>query len=96
VLSYKTAPVRKLFFRGLGQHATGAWTDATRTALARSLAPGSTDPGPLLRPSRGTHLVGRAPALHESKCSAAFALLCMTFGDAANLRHATHRRSFIP
>ena len=38
-------------------NATGAWTDATRTALARSLAPGSTDPRPLLRPSRGTHLV---------------------------------------
>lgn len=38
-------------------NATGPWTDATRTALARTLAPGSPDPRPLLRPSRGAHLV---------------------------------------
>lgn len=38
-------------------NATGPWTDATRTALARALAPGAPDPRPLLRPSRGTHLV---------------------------------------
>lgn len=38
-------------------NATGSWTDATRTALTRMLRPGSPDPGPLLRPSRGIHLV---------------------------------------
>lgn len=38
-------------------NATGAWADATRVALARALAPGASDPRPLLRPSRGTHLV---------------------------------------
>jgi glycerol-3-phosphate dehydrogenase len=38
-------------------NATGAWTDATRTELARSLVPGAPDPRALLRPSRGTHLV---------------------------------------
>jgi len=38
-------------------NATGPWTDATRTALARVLTPGAPDPRPLLRPSRGTHLV---------------------------------------
>ncbi len=38
-------------------NATGSWTDATRKALTRMLAPGSPDPRPLLRPSRGTHLV---------------------------------------
>lgn len=38
-------------------NATGPWTDATRRILARGLAPGAPDPEPLLRPSRGTHLV---------------------------------------
>ena len=38
-------------------NATGSWTDATRTALTRMLRPGSADPSPLLRPSRGIHLV---------------------------------------
>jgi glycerol-3-phosphate dehydrogenase len=38
-------------------NATGAWTDATRRELLRSLSPGAPDPAPLLRPSRGTHLV---------------------------------------
>lgn len=38
-------------------NATGPWTDATRTELRRMLEPGSSDPKPLLRPSRGTHLV---------------------------------------
>lgn len=38
-------------------NATGAWTDATRTTLTRMLRPGAPDPRPLLRPSRGTHLV---------------------------------------
>lgn len=38
-------------------NATGPWTDATRRLLARGLSPGAPDPEPLLRPSRGTHLV---------------------------------------
>ncbi len=38
-------------------NATGAWTDATRVVLSRALTPGAPDPRPLLRPSRGTHLV---------------------------------------
>lgn len=38
-------------------NATGAWTDATRTALLRMLRPGAPDPPRLLRPTRGTHLV---------------------------------------
>ncbi|MFN8587235.1 MAG: glycerol-3-phosphate dehydrogenase/oxidase [Candidatus Eisenbacteria bacterium] len=38
-------------------NATGAWTDATRTQVLRMLRPGAPDPAPLLRPSRGTHLV---------------------------------------
>jgi glycerol-3-phosphate dehydrogenase len=42
---------------GVVVNATGAWCDATRRELARSLRPGTPDPHPLLRPSRGTHLV---------------------------------------
>jgi glycerol-3-phosphate dehydrogenase len=38
-------------------NATGPWTDTVRTTLLRSLVPGARDPAPLLRPSRGTHLV---------------------------------------
>jgi glycerol-3-phosphate dehydrogenase len=38
-------------------NATGAWSDATRRELGRMLWPGSPDPQPRLRPSRGTHLV---------------------------------------
>ena len=38
-------------------NATGPWTDAVRTMLFRSLVPGTPDPAPLLRPSRGIHLV---------------------------------------
>jgi len=38
-------------------NATGAWSDATRTALTRMLRPGSPDPSRLLRPSRGVHMV---------------------------------------
>lgn len=38
-------------------NATGPWTDATRRLLAHGLSPGAPDPEPLLRPSRGTHLV---------------------------------------
>jgi glycerol-3-phosphate dehydrogenase len=38
-------------------NATGAWTDAVRTLLFRSLRPGERDPLPMLRPSRGIHLV---------------------------------------
>lgn len=38
-------------------NATGAWCDATRTTLLRALHPGSADPVPILRPTRGVHLV---------------------------------------
>ena len=38
-------------------NATGAWSDRTRRDLARMLRPGSPDPAPRLRPSRGEHLV---------------------------------------
>ena len=37
-------------------NATGPWADHVRLLLARSLAPGSPDPEPRLRPSRGVHL----------------------------------------
>ena len=36
---------------------TGAWCDATRTTLLRALHPGSADPLPIMRPTRGVHLV---------------------------------------
>jgi glycerol-3-phosphate dehydrogenase len=38
-------------------NATGPWTDATRNRLGNSLRPGAQDPAPLLRPSRGVHLI---------------------------------------
>ncbi len=38
-------------------NATGAWADRTRTMLLRALHPGAPDPAPLLRPTRGVHLV---------------------------------------
>ncbi len=38
-------------------NATGPWTDEVRTRLFRALRPGLGDPAPLLRPSRGVHLV---------------------------------------
>jgi glycerol-3-phosphate dehydrogenase len=38
-------------------NATGPWTDAVRRQLARALKPGTPEPEPLLRPSRGVHLV---------------------------------------
>ena len=38
-------------------NATGAWTDAVRARLFQALKPGTPDPLPLLRPSRGIHLV---------------------------------------
>jgi glycerol-3-phosphate dehydrogenase len=44
-------------------NATGPWTDTVRTTLFRSLKPGSRDPEPLLRPSRGIHLI--LPALTQ-------------------------------
>ncbi|MBI5167991.1 MAG: glycerol-3-phosphate dehydrogenase/oxidase [Candidatus Eisenbacteria bacterium] len=44
-------------------NATGAWTDATRMQVLRMLRPGAPDPAPLLRPSRGVHLV--YPALTQ-------------------------------
>ncbi|MBI5711219.1 MAG: FAD-dependent oxidoreductase [Candidatus Eisenbacteria bacterium] len=37
--------------------AAGPWTDQVRALLARGLSPGRPEPAPLLRPSRGTHLV---------------------------------------
>ena len=37
--------------------AAGPWTDDVRGLLARSLRPGSPEPEPLLRPSRGIHLI---------------------------------------
>jgi len=36
---------------------TGAWCDATRTTLLRALHPGAPDPLPIMRPTRGVHLV---------------------------------------
>jgi len=38
-------------------NATGPWTDAMRRLFARALTPGAPEPRPLLRPSRGVHLV---------------------------------------
>ena len=38
-------------------NATGPWVDEVRILLNRSLRPGTPDPEPLLRPSRGVHLV---------------------------------------
>lgn len=45
-------------FRGrLLVNAAGPWLDHVRLMLSRSLGPGAPDPKPLLRPSRGVHLV---------------------------------------
>jgi glycerol-3-phosphate dehydrogenase len=38
-------------------NATGAWSDGVRRRLVTSFTPGRADPVPILRPSRGTHLV---------------------------------------
>ncbi|HET9325766.1 MAG TPA: glycerol-3-phosphate dehydrogenase/oxidase [Candidatus Eisenbacteria bacterium] len=38
-------------------NATGPWADRTRAMLLGSLKPGSIEPAPVLRPSRGVHLV---------------------------------------
>ena len=38
-------------------NASGPWADQVRHLLSRSLHPGAREPAPLLRPSRGTHLV---------------------------------------
>jgi len=38
-------------------NATGPWTDNVRTRLSNALRPGAPDPVPMLRPSRGVHLV---------------------------------------
>jgi glycerol-3-phosphate dehydrogenase len=38
-------------------NATGAWSDVLRARLGTSLRPGSPDPAPILRPSRGVHLL---------------------------------------
>lgn len=45
-------------------NAAGPWCDAVRRMALRGLAPGRPDPAPLLRPSRGVHLV--MPALTVS------------------------------
>src|SRR5207249_8178403 len=37
-------------------NATGPWGDRTRAALLGTMQPGSPDPAPVLRPSRGVHL----------------------------------------
>jgi glycerol-3-phosphate dehydrogenase len=51
-------------------NATGAWADAVRTRVARSLSPGSPDPTALMRPTRGVHLV--YPALTRGHGITAF------------------------
>lgn len=38
-------------------NAAGPWTDEVRALLRRALRPGAPEPAPLLRPSRGVHLV---------------------------------------
>jgi glycerol-3-phosphate dehydrogenase len=38
-------------------NAAGAWADSVRVLLARSLNPGAPDPVPIMRPTRGVHLV---------------------------------------
>ena len=38
-------------------NATGPWSDTTRRWLAAAISPGSAPPAPLLRPSRGVHLI---------------------------------------
>jgi glycerol-3-phosphate dehydrogenase len=38
-------------------NAAGAWADRVRLILSRALRPGSPDPRPMLRPTRGVHLV---------------------------------------
>jgi glycerol-3-phosphate dehydrogenase len=40
-------------------NATGPWCDEVRSRFARTLHPGARDPHPMLRPSRGIHLVYR-------------------------------------
>jgi glycerol-3-phosphate dehydrogenase len=52
-------------------NAAGAWVDEVRGALHRALHPGTPDPAPLLRPSRGIHLV--LPALTRGHAITAFA-----------------------
>ena len=48
----------RLTFQGrLVVNAAGPWVDAVRTLLTRCLLPGAPDPAPILRPSRGVHLV---------------------------------------
>jgi glycerol-3-phosphate dehydrogenase len=52
-------------------NAAGAWSDAVRGELHRALHPGSADPDPVLRPSRGIHLV--LPALTRGHAITSFA-----------------------
>lgn len=52
-------------------NAAGPWCDAVRRLARRGLAPGAPDPAPLLRPSRGIHLV--YPALTAGHAVLTFA-----------------------
>jgi glycerol-3-phosphate dehydrogenase len=52
-------------------NAAGAWGDVVRRELHRALHPGTADPEPVLRPSRGIHLV--LPAVTRSHAITAFA-----------------------
>jgi glycerol-3-phosphate dehydrogenase len=51
----RIAGTERVFAARMVVNATGAWTDATRARLA--LSPAAPPPAPLLRPSRGVHLV---------------------------------------
>jgi glycerol-3-phosphate dehydrogenase len=55
--------LEQTFYTRVVVNATGPWTDATRHLLRASLEPGATDPAPMLRPSRGVHLL--YPALTQ-------------------------------
>ena len=52
-------------------NATGAWTDRTRALFMRSLHPGTAEPEPIMRPTRGVHLV--FPALTRGHALLVFA-----------------------
>jgi len=66
-------------------NATGAWADRVRRDLLCALRPGTADPAPLLRPSRGVHLV--FPALTRGHGITSFApgdgrvVFVVPFGD---------------
>ncbi len=54
---HRMSGARDTFVARAVVNATGPWTDDVRRRLLRGLHPGAPDPPPLLRPSRGTHLV---------------------------------------